>query len=144
LFLFSPQLKNKSGFFSFFFLVDLLDSNIVVDDVEKLWSTNLGLKTIGAPEYCHVNFTKYFTVGFWSEPSFAATIEKPKVCYFNTGVIVMDLVQWKKEGYTNKIEIWMEIQKSERIYEFESMMVGSLRAIFSACDFFFLDFFFLL
>jgi hypothetical protein len=26
---------------------------------------------IGAPEYFHANFTKYFTVEFWSEPSFA-------------------------------------------------------------------------
>jgi lipopolysaccharide biosynthesis glycosyltransferase len=72
-------------------------------------------------------FHKVFHGGVLVGPSFVATIEKPKVCYFNTGVIVMDMVQWKKEGYTNKIEIWMEIQKSERIYEFESMMVGSLR-----------------
>jgi lipopolysaccharide biosynthesis glycosyltransferase len=99
-----------------------LDSDlVVVDDVAKLWSTDLGLKTIGAPEYCHANFTKYFTARFWSEPSFAGTFEKRKVCYFNTGVMVMDLVRWRKEGYTKKIEKWMEIQKSERIYELGSL-----------------------
>ncbi|CAI8615146.1 unnamed protein product [Vicia faba] len=99
-----------------------LDSDlVVVDDVAKLWSTDLGVKTIGAPEYCHANFTKYFTAGFWSEPAFAATFEGRKVCYFNTGVMVMDLVRWRKEGYTKKIEKWMEIQKSERIYELGSL-----------------------
>lgn len=99
-----------------------LDSDlVVVDDVSKLWSIDLGSRTIGAPEYCHANFTKYFTTTFWSEPRFAATFTERKACYFNTGVMVMDLVKWRKEGYTNKIEKWMEIQKSERIYELGSL-----------------------
>ncbi|KAK7846786.1 putative galacturonosyltransferase-like 7 [Quercus suber] len=39
-----------------------LDSDlIVVDNIFKLWNTSLGSRTIGAPEYCHANFTKYFT-----------------------------------------------------------------------------------
>ncbi|WJX85133.1 putative galacturonosyltransferase-like 7 [Trifolium repens] len=69
-----------------------LDSDlVVVDDVAKLWSTDLGLKTIGAPEYCHANFTKYFTARFWSEPSFAGTFEKRKDTWrgLNTGGINM-------------------------------------------------------
>jgi hypothetical protein len=109
LFLFSPQLKNKSGFFSFFFLVDLLDSDIVVDDVEKLWSTNLGLKTIGAPEYCHANFTKYFTVGFGRSRRLRRPLRNER---FVTLILKLLLWIWysgKKEGYTKKIEIWMEI-----------------------------------
>ncbi|XP_044396558.1 probable galacturonosyltransferase-like 7 [Triticum aestivum] len=45
-----------------------LDSDLVlVDDVAKLWRTDLGGRTVGAPEYCHANFTKYFTDRFWSE-----------------------------------------------------------------------------
>ncbi|KAL2485748.1 putative galacturonosyltransferase-like 7 [Abeliophyllum distichum] len=44
-----------------------LDSDLIlVDDISKLWNTSLGKKTIGAPEYCHANFTKYFTEYFWS------------------------------------------------------------------------------
>jgi hypothetical protein len=35
--------------------------------------------------------------------------------------MVMDLVRWRKDGYTKKIEKWMEIQKSERIYELGSL-----------------------
>lgn len=33
----------------------------------------------------------------------------------------MDLVKWRKEGYTKRIERWMEIQKSDRIYELGSL-----------------------
>ncbi|KAF8111539.1 hypothetical protein N665_0074s0069 [Sinapis alba] len=40
-----------------------LDSDLVViDDIVKLWETGLGSSTIGAPEYCHANFTSYFGV----------------------------------------------------------------------------------
>ena len=39
-----------------------LDSDlVVVDDIAKLWWTKLGKRTVGALEYCHANFTKYFT-----------------------------------------------------------------------------------
>ncbi|KAK4763179.1 hypothetical protein SAY86_008947 [Trapa natans] len=34
---------------------------IVVDDIAKLWSIDLGPHVLGAPEYCHVNFSTYFT-----------------------------------------------------------------------------------
>lgn len=99
-----------------------LDSDLVLqDDIAKLWNTDLGLNTIGAPQYCHANFTKYFTAAFWSDPLFSKTFEKRKACYFNTGVMVMDLVKWRKKGYTERIERWMEIQKVERIYELGSL-----------------------
>ncbi|XWS32815.1 hypothetical protein CRYUN_Cryun22dG0022000 [Craigia yunnanensis] len=47
-----------------------LDSDtIVVDDIQKLWSINFtGSKTIGAAEYCHANFAKYFISEFLSDP----------------------------------------------------------------------------
>lgn len=99
-----------------------LDSDlVVVDDISKLWSTSLGSKTIGAPEYCHANFTKYFTAAFWSDRSLSATFTGRKPCYFNTGVMVIDLVRWRKKGYSKRIEKWMEIQKSDRIYELGSL-----------------------
>ncbi|KAL9235728.1 hypothetical protein vseg_010467 [Gypsophila vaccaria] len=100
-----------------------LDSDIVVvDDIAKLWNTSLGPHTIGAPEYCHANFTKYFTPNFWSDPVMSSsTFSGRTPCYFNTGVMVMDLVSWRANGYTRKIEKWMEIQRTERIYELGSL-----------------------
>ncbi|XP_010522810.1 PREDICTED: probable galacturonosyltransferase-like 7 [Tarenaya hassleriana] len=99
-----------------------LDSDlVVVDDIAKLWRTSLGPRTIGAPEYCHANFTKYFTGIFWSDERFSGTFKGRNPCYFNTGVMVLDLEKWRRDGYTKRIEKWMEIQKGERIYELGSL-----------------------
>lgn len=100
-----------------------LDSDvIVVDDIQKLWSVSLtGSRTIGAPAYCHANFTKYFSVEFWSDLEFSKVFAGKRPCYFNTGVMVMDLVRWREGDYTRKIEKWMEIQKERRIYELGSL-----------------------
>lgn len=99
-----------------------LDSDlVVVDDVAKLWSTNLSDFTIGAPEYCHANFTKYFTSGFWLNQRFSGVFTGRNPCYFNTGVMVIDLAKWRRFDYTKRIEKWMEIQKNDRIYELGSL-----------------------
>ncbi|KAI3732534.1 hypothetical protein L1987_63739 [Smallanthus sonchifolius] len=103
-------------------LVIYLDSDlVVVDDVAKLWFTVLGGKTIGAPEYCHANFTKYFTNRFWSNRKYSSVFVDRNLCYFNTGVMVIDLAKWRQFDYTKRIEKWMEVQKSERIYELGSL-----------------------
>lgn len=100
-----------------------LDSDIiVVDDIQKLWGVSLtGSRTIGAPEYCHANFINYFSDEFWSDPEFSEVFAGKRPCYFNTGVMVMDLVRWREGDYTRKIEKWMEIQKERRIYELGSL-----------------------
>ncbi|XP_027075089.1 probable galacturonosyltransferase-like 6 [Coffea arabica] len=100
-----------------------LDSDIiVVDDIQKLWSTALtGSTVIGAPQYCHANFTKYFTNQFWVRPDFSKTFRGKKPCYFNTGVMIMDLDKWRRGDFTGKIEKWMEIQRETRIYELGSL-----------------------
>ncbi|KAL8513399.1 hypothetical protein ACS0TY_012747 [Phlomoides rotata] len=101
-----------------------LDSDlVVVDDISKLWSTKLRQKTIGAPEYCHANFTKYFTNFFWSNPRYSTVFAGRTPCYFNTGVMVIDLGKWRRSGFTRRIERWMEAQKSSpsRIYELGSL-----------------------
>lgn len=100
-----------------------LDSDVVlVDDIQKLWSVSLtGSRIIGAPEYCHANFRIYFTDNFWSDSRLSKVFEGKKPCYFNTGVMVMDLGKWRKGDYTVKIEKWEKIQKEKRIYELGSL-----------------------
>lgn len=100
-----------------------LDSDLVlVDDILKLWSVKLGdSKVIGAPQYCHANFARYFTNEFWSDPQLSKIFEGKQPCYFNTGVMIMELERWRKGALTKKIENWMEIQKERRIYELGSL-----------------------
>ncbi|MCE0481020.1 putative galacturonosyltransferase-like 9 [Datura stramonium] len=100
-----------------------LDSDVIlVDDVHKLWNVQLGgSRVIGAPEYCHANFTKYFTDSFWSDPVLPRVFGSRNPCYFNTGVMVMDLERWKEGNYKLKIESWMKLQRKRRIYELGSL-----------------------
>lgn len=101
-----------------------LDSDLVlVDDIKKLADTPLGQSSVlAAPEYCEkANFTAYFTPTFWSNPSLSLTFANRKACYFNTGVMVIDLNRWRLGDYTRKIEEWMELQKRMRIYELGSL-----------------------
>ncbi|CAL9092922.1 unnamed protein product [Musa textilis] len=98
---------------------------VVVDDVARLWATDLSPDhVLAAPEYCHANFTSYFTDRFWSDPVYPDALNgrRRSPCYFNTGVMVMDLDRWRAGGYTRKLEAWMEVQKREaRIYELGSL-----------------------
>ncbi|XP_015884583.3 probable galacturonosyltransferase-like 1 [Ziziphus jujuba] len=100
-----------------------LDSDLIlVDDIAKLAATPLGDSAVlAAPEYCNANFTSYFTLSFWSNPSLSLTFANRKPCYFNTGVMVIDLDRWRAGDYTGKIEEWMELQKRMRIYELGSL-----------------------
>ncbi|KAH7849583.1 hypothetical protein Vadar_019984 [Vaccinium darrowii] len=100
-----------------------LDSDLVlVDDIANLAATPLpGAAVLAAPEYCNANFTAYFTPTFWSNPSLSITFANRKACYFNTGVMVIDLWRWRDGGYTTEIEEWMELQKRMRIYELGSL-----------------------
>ncbi|THU48107.1 hypothetical protein C4D60_Mb09t22730 [Musa balbisiana] len=100
-----------------------LDSDLVlVDDIAGLASTPIpdGL-ALAAPEYCNANFTSYFTPTFWANPALSVAFEGRRACYFNTGVMVMELGRWRDGGYTEKIEEWMELQKRMRIYELGSL-----------------------
>ncbi|KAK4760330.1 hypothetical protein SAY87_005223 [Trapa incisa] len=100
-----------------------LDSDvIVVDDIHKLWEVQLsGSSIIGAPEYCHADFAKYFTGEFWSDSGLSAVFKGKNPCYFNTGVMVMDLSRWRAGDYTSRMEGWMAVQKETKIYELGSL-----------------------
>jgi len=101
-----------------------LDSDLIlVDDIANLWSIDLHQHVLGAPEYCHANFTSYFTSKFWNTPELSRTFQKRErpPCYFNTGVMVIDLDKWRMGGYTAKLEAWMRLQKRHRIYQLGSL-----------------------
>ncbi|KAK9053869.1 hypothetical protein SSX86_024946 [Deinandra increscens subsp. villosa] len=100
-----------------------LDSDLIlVDDIAKLAATPIQNDAVlAAPEYCNANFSFYFTPTFWSNPSLSSTFDDRKPCYFNTGVMVIDLHRWRVGDYTTKIEEWMELQKRMRIYELGSL-----------------------
>ncbi|XP_022761189.1 probable galacturonosyltransferase-like 4 [Durio zibethinus] len=113
-----------------------LDSDlVVVDDVGKLWDVDMEDKVLGAPEYCHVNLTLYFNNAFWSDPILSKTFQGRSPCYFNTGVMVVDVDKWRKGGYTKKVEEWMELQKQKRIYHLGSLppfllvLAGNIKAV---------------
>ncbi|XP_022869044.1 probable galacturonosyltransferase-like 4 [Olea europaea var. sylvestris] len=99
-----------------------LDSDLVmVDDIVKLWGVDLNDKVLAAPEYCHANFTNYFTDAFWYDPVLSRTFEGRKPCYFNTGVMVVDMNKWRRGKYIQKVEYWMVVQKNKRIYQLGSL-----------------------
>ncbi|XP_072958680.1 probable galacturonosyltransferase-like 4 isoform X1 [Typha angustifolia] len=113
-----------------------LDSDVVVvDDIRRLWEVDLDSRVVAAPEYCHANFTKYFTDAFWSDRSLAAAFEGRRPCYFNTGVMVMDVEKWREGGYTKIVEEWMGVQKMKRIYHLGSLppfllvLAGNIKAV---------------
>ncbi|KAJ4975721.1 hypothetical protein NE237_000827 [Protea cynaroides] len=99
-----------------------LDSDvIVVNDIRKFWDTSLtDLRIIGALEYCHANFTKYFSHRSWADLALSRVFKGRNPCYFNMGVMVMDLDRWRQGIYKKKIEGWMQLQKWKRIYDLES------------------------
>ena len=114
-----------------------LDSDlVVVDDIVKLWGVGMepGV-VVAAPEYCHANFTQYFTDAFWSDPALAGTFRGRRACYFNTGVMVVDVGEWRRGGYTERVEEWMAMQKRKRIYHLGSLppfllvFAGKIRAV---------------
>ncbi|XP_028796317.1 probable galacturonosyltransferase-like 4 [Neltuma alba] len=113
-----------------------LDSDlIVVDDIAKLWGVDMEGKVVAAPEYCRANFTVYFTSNFWSDPYLTKTFDGRNACYFNTGVMVMDVEKWRKEGFTQKVEEWMKVQKEKKIYNLGSLppfllvLAGNIKAV---------------
>ncbi|KAL9435820.1 hypothetical protein AB3S75_021979 [Citrus x aurantiifolia] len=99
-----------------------LDSDlVVVDDIGKLWDVDLEGRVLAAPEYCHANFTNFFTDLFWSDRNLAKTFDGRDPCYFNTGVMVMNVEKWRQGGYSQRVEDWMVVQKQKRIYHLGSL-----------------------
>ncbi|KAG0627051.1 hypothetical protein M758_2G170500 [Ceratodon purpureus] len=113
-----------------------LDSDVLVlDRIEELWMTNMGNSTVGTPEYCNANFPSYFTGNFWTNSSLASTFANKEPCYFNSGMMLINLDRWRKTECTAILEYWMEVQKEQHIYELGSLppllltFAGDIQAI---------------
>ncbi|KAE8693764.1 putative galacturonosyltransferase-like 4 [Hibiscus syriacus] len=113
-----------------------LDSDVVVvDDIMKLWEVDLEGKVLAALEYCLANFRQYFTDLFWSDKELSSTFNGRQPCYFNTGVMVVDVDKWRQGGYAAKVEEWMAMQKQKRIYNLGSLppfllvLAGNIKAV---------------
>lgn len=112
-----------------------LDSDIImVDDISKLWEADMNNTVVAAPEYCHANFTDYFNEAFWFS-DMKKEFEGRNPCYFNTGVMVIDLGKWREGGYTERVEYWMGVHKKNRIYHLGSLppfllvFAGNIKAV---------------
>ncbi|KAG2321445.1 hypothetical protein Bca52824_014658 [Brassica carinata] len=42
---------------------------------------------------------------FWSDPELVRVLEGKRPCYFNTGVMVVDVGKWRRGMYTQKVEV---------------------------------------
>ncbi|XVF80490.1 hypothetical protein PTKIN_Ptkin15bG0078100 [Pterospermum kingtungense] len=128
------QALDQSLNYARIYLADILPADVkrvLYLDSDLLWWTIV----LAAPEYCHANFTKYFTDLFWSDKDLASTFEGRGPYYFNTGVMVMDVDKWRRGGYTQKAEEWMAVQKQKRIYTLGSLppfllvLAGNIKAV---------------
>lgn len=106
-----------------------LDSDLLLlDDIANLWGnasfSSSPSSVVSAPEYCHVDFRRYFNSNFWDKGGmelFKNRRRGSSPCYFNTGVMAIRLDRWREGGYTRRIERWMELQRAERMYELGSL-----------------------
>ena len=115
---------------------------VVVGRIEDLFDYDPGTRVIGSPEFCGRKAKQYFTNAFWeardvSSPSVAGEDARHRrrrdpeevfgsgsaSCYFNPGVLVIDVNEWKAQDISTKILGWMTAHKEsdEPLYELGSL-----------------------
>lgn len=70
---------------------------LFMDDISKLWNIDLQGRPIGAIEDVGLTTSKKGR----REKLLSIGLEG-NMCYFNSGVVLMDLQQWRKKGYSKK------------------------------------------
>ncbi|TLV02599.1 glycosyltransferase family 8 protein [Dyadobacter luticola] len=72
---------------------------IVIEDISKLWHTDLGDKLFAAvPDLAKIFASDWGGVPNYKELGFA-----PDTPYFNAGMLLVDPVQWRKDDLSNKV-----------------------------------------
>ncbi|KAK3277282.1 hypothetical protein CYMTET_14700 [Cymbomonas tetramitiformis] len=70
-----------------------------------------------------VQVMRYFNTQFWTDKALSGEVQHlQSKCYFNPGVMLVNLDAWRHNKIENKIEHWMNIQHNVmRIYELGSL-----------------------
>jgi len=85
-----------------------LDTDVVLlGDVAQLQTINLNGHAVAAVEDCSQRLDVYVDIALLHKLGFWVQGINNKTCVFNRGIFVMDVVRWRKEGFTAEIELWM-------------------------------------
>jgi len=101
-----------------------LDTDLVVTGhIEDLYDMPLHDNIIGSPEFCKFKIQRYFSSSFWGNKTMSGSVwHKRESCYFNPGVMLVDLQAWRQASITSQIEKWMLVQHNqEHIYQLGSL-----------------------
>lgn len=100
-----------------------MDTDVIVAGaIEGMWNHDMHGKVVASPEFCQFKFVRYFTDNFWKNETLSAEYQsKKKACYFNPGVMMADLVQWRLFGATAKLLHWMDVNRDNKIYSLGSL-----------------------
>ena len=72
---------------------------LVIEDISKLWQTDIGNKAIAAvKDRPEVNLSNWERIKNFKELGLTANLE-----YFNSGLLILNLNEWRKHDYTKKI-----------------------------------------
>jgi len=103
-----------------------LDSDIIFTaDIVTLWNTDLENYPVAMSEFCDTKIGMLFNDNIWHKMSKGIydknLLKMKKKCYFNPGVIIVDLIKWVEIEATKQLEYWMNENKKHFLW-----VLGSL------------------
>lgn len=92
-----------------------LDCDIIVEkDIKELWETNIENKTLGA--VTEMNPDAQVVSSIEGLPLYKMLRIPKDTEYFNSGVLLLNLKQWREKGYTSKIIKYLVENKNEILW----------------------------
>ena len=85
---------------------------LVVGEIDELYHTDVRYHVVGSPEFCHRRMHRYFSAAFWQSAAAAEVKRYRGACYFNPGVLVVNLELWQTQKVTQQLLRWMALQKA--------------------------------